>query len=248
MKKNFLTAALALGSAAATEAAVISVNFSENSGNQGFAGSQNIGPLATNSAFWNTTNGQANLAAGSLTNLINDLGSPTGVGMTWTSSNAWYNGDGTLTDDAKLSVGYLDDGATSGGFGIQISVTNIPYAQYIVLGLLGSDQSTPTYTTLDFKVNGTPLFGGTALAYDGINSSTTAEGAAWTLLTPTNVGNYWASGVQTSATLTITAPPRNGAERGSISGFIIQQVPEPASGMFLGLAGVAIGLRRRRGK
>ena len=246
MKKHFLTAVLALGSATVSEAD-ISLNFSENTANQAFAGGQNIGPFATNSSFWNTTNGQANLATGSMSNLINNLGIATGAGVTWTSSNVWYNADGTGSDEARLAVGYLDDGPTSGGFGLQISLTNIPYSQYVVLGLLASDQGA-TYTTLDFTVNGSLVLGGTATAYGTNAQSITAEGAPWTVLTASNVGNYWASSIQTASTLTITAPPRNGTQRGSLSGLIVQQVPEPATGLLLGIVGAALGLRRRRAK
>jgi hypothetical protein len=52
----------------------ISLNFSENSGNQGFAGGQMIGPLLTNSATWNNTSDQGSAASGSMAGLINSAG------------------------------------------------------------------------------------------------------------------------------------------------------------------------------
>ncbi len=164
--------AVAAGMALATAgAASISVNFSENSANQGFAGGQLIGPLKTDSSNWNTTNGQPSLEAGSLSGLIDDAGAATGASITWLASNTYWNSDGTGSDEARLSVGYLDDGGTSDGFGVQISVADIPYEQYVVLGLLASGDGSSTYTTLDFTVNGVPVLGGPTTAYKGINAS-----------------------------------------------------------------------------
>ena len=144
-------------------------------------------------------------------------------------------------DQHKMAVGYLDDG----GSGISITVTNIPYAQYRVYGLLSSDQGGgSTYVTLDFQVNGSPVLGGTATAYKSIEDSNTAESAYWTRVTTSDVGNYWLTGTQTSSTLTITAPSRNGEQRASLSGFVIEQVPEPAATL-LGSLGTLTLLRRR---
>jgi len=249
MKRSILAPILALGASAAvvSAASTISVNFSENDTNQVFAGGQNIGPLNTSSTFWNNTSPASvrtgSLSTGSLNNpLINELGAATTATLAWQSSNPWYNADGTADDQHMMSVGYLDDG----GSGISFTVANIPYAQYRVYGLLASDQGGgATYTTLDFTVNGTPVLGGTATAYNTINASNTAEGAYWTQVTTSDPGNYWLSGTQTSATLTVTAPTRNGEQRASISGFVIEQVPEPAVSLLGGLGLVAL-LRRRR--
>jgi hypothetical protein len=249
MKKPYLISfvALSISTALASAASSLSVNFSENDANQVFAGNQNIGPLATNSSNWNNTSPAAvrtgTLATGSLnTPLVDDTGAATTATLTWASSNPWYNSDGTADDQHMMAVGYLDDG----GSGISITVTNIPYAQYRVYGLLASDQGAgDTYTTLDFQVNGSPVLGGTATAYKSIEASNTAEGAYWTQVTTSDVGNYWLTGTQTSSTLTITAPTRNGEQRASISGFVIEQVPEPAATL-LGCLGALTLLRRRR--
>lgn len=240
--------ALALGTLAAP-AASISVNFSENDDNQVFAGGQNIGPLNTNSSNWNNTSPAAgrtgSLGTGSLnTALKDDTGAVTTATLSWSSSNAYYNDeDGTGSDQAKLAVGYLDDGDA----GFSITIANVPYAQYRVYGLLssdGADGAATTYTTADYTVNGSLLFGSTLTAYGSITDSQAAEGAAWTLLAPGNVGNYWVSATQTNSTLTITGV-RNGDARASISGLIIEQIPEPSVALLggLGLAGL---LRRRR--
>ena len=201
-------------------AQIISLNFSENSGNQGFAGGELIGPLSTDSTNWNTTNGAPDLAAGSLTNLIDSLdGSNTGASVSWSSSNVWFNGDGTGNDEQRLAVGYLDDGAP----GVSATFSNIPYTNYRVYGLLASDQGTQ-YDTLDFTVNGNSVFGAaTAPAYGSMAESNAQTGNLWSLADGTNRGNYWTTDT-TGSTLTITGQPRNGAQRASITAIIIEDL------------------------
>jgi hypothetical protein len=240
-------------------AAVIGVNFSENNANQGWlATTSSVGPLGTSSAYFNNTNnptgGPANshtgtLASGTLGDLVDDSGAAvSGMTVTFNSSNPWYTASGTATNQAILDAGYLDDG----GSGVSITVNNIPYAQYNIYILLGSDQGAgSTYTTRDFKVNGTWILdGGT-----GVTSSSTATaykffGAGgsnpYAAATTLQTGHYLLAQVQTGSTLTIEGVTRNGAERGTISGFIIQEVPEPASAALGGLGLLALMIRRTR--
>ena len=73
---------------------IISLNFSENSGNQTFAGGELIGPLGTDSANWNSTDlpDAGDLANGSKAGLVDDTGAVTGVTVTWASDGVCFTG------------------------------------------------------------------------------------------------------------------------------------------------------------
>ncbi len=243
---RFSIALLSICAAPCANADFISVNFSENSANQAFAGGENIGPLASNSSNWNTTNGQPNLSAGTLVGLIDETGTATSANLTWSANNPWFNGDGTGSDEARLSVGYLDDG----GSGISVTVQNIPYANYRVYGLYSSDQAAGGVIAQDMQVNGTWVFGGGAptsiSAYGSIAENFAANGVNWSLLTPNSLGNYWTIDT-TGSTLTIIQSPVGDAGRAALSGFIIvDAIPEPTSMGVLAMGLVMFVSRRRR--
>jgi autotransporter-associated beta strand protein len=142
-------ALLAISSAAATGGGIIAYNFSENPGNQALDSTTPKGPLKN--SIWNDSNvrDEGELAAGKEANLVDSNGVTTGVAISWTSANTWYNGSGVGTQDQRVVVGYLDDG----GPGVRVELTGIPYAKYNVYGIVGSDQG-GIYTTQDFNVNG----------------------------------------------------------------------------------------------
>ncbi|MBI9019512.1 MAG: hypothetical protein JEZ07_19860 [Phycisphaerae bacterium] len=128
MKRFISVCLLSLLLAVSAQAASIAVNFAENAANQVFAGGQEIGPTNLDSALWNSTidMDSGTLAAGTKANLQEDSGDPTTADVSWSSANVWHNGDGTGSDQAKLAVGYLDDGGSGNGF----TVTEIPYTIY----------------------------------------------------------------------------------------------------------------------
>ncbi len=227
-------------------AASISMNFVENATNQILAGGTPIGPIGTDGIYWNHNSAVGTpWATNSMSNLKDNTGTATGVNVSWRSSNTWYTGEGTGSDEAKLSVGYLDDGVTTDPYGVQVTFTNIPYARYRVYGMYASDtnQDTAPYivTMRNFEVNGAWVLGGTAAttaqAYGRADRNNAANGAYWTKIVPgVKVGNYWTIDSMGS-TLTIKGLPRNGSQRGSLSGVIIQEMdkflpydPDPAIG------------------
>ena len=147
-------AALAATAAQAFAGASISYNFSENPGNQVLDTTTPKGPLG--STFWNDSNAEG--APGALgtpfvtpgeSNLVDNTGTATTAAISWTSANTWWNGTTLDSDNARIVVGYLDDGGT----GPVVTVENIPYAKYNVYGILGSDVGTE-YQTQNFLVNG----------------------------------------------------------------------------------------------
>ncbi len=227
-------------------AASISMNFVENATNQILAGGTPIGPIGTDGSYWNDNSAVGTpWATNSKSNLIDDTGTATGVNVSWKSSNTWYTGEGTGSDEAKLSVGYLDDGVTTDPYGVEVIFTNVPYARYRVYGMYASDtnqDASPYIVTMrNFEVNGAWVLGGTAAttaqAYGRTDRNNAANGTYWTRIEPgVKVGNYWT--IETSgSTLTIKGLRRNGSQRGSISAVIIEEVdpilaydPDPAVG------------------
>lgn len=232
------TVALGLGS---LSAASIAYNFSENPGNQVLDTVTPKGPLAT--SIWNDNNvaTTGDLFAGTETGLVDDSGAATSAAIAWTSSNTWFSGSGTATENAKVSVGYLDDG----GSGVNVQITGIPYAQYNIIGILASDQSATTYTALDFQVNGTWVFGGASASSVTAFANWQAAGETWVEATTTQSGNFFVARGVTGSSATIQGILRDGNSRGSLAAVIIQQVPEPSVAL-LALPGLLGLLRRRR--
>jgi autotransporter-associated beta strand protein len=129
----------------------ISYNFSQNAANQTLDTVTPKGPLQT--TFWNDSNAEGAGASGSESGLVNGSGAATSAAISWNSANTWSNGSGTGSQDARIVVGYLDDG----GSGAAVTLSNIPYAKYNVYGIVGSDAGV-TYTTRDFRVNNNWVF------------------------------------------------------------------------------------------
>ena len=201
----------------------ILINFERN-GDERFAGGELIGPTSVDSALWNVGTG----ASGSLSNLMDNAGADVGVDALWYSATMWENSDGTVDDEHRLSVGYLDDGeGTNGdGKGALVTLSNIPYDSYKVYGLFASGQS--PVSTVNFKVNGSWALGGnastTAPAWGTIEANNMANGAFWTEIDPGSVqGNYWT--VDTAgATCSIIGERRSGSNRGSLTAVIIEAI------------------------
>lgn len=195
--------------------ASISYNFSENPGNQVLDTTTPKGPLA--SPFWNDNNAgiTGSLAAGSEGNLVDNLGNTTSAAISWNSTNTWWNGTGTGSEDARVHVGYLDDG----GAGVSVNMTGIPYDFYNVYGIIGSGEGA-NYTSRDFQVNGAWAYGGSSPA-PGLGFGNYS--GSWTQSTATVRGDYWKVSNVAGAALTIQGQTRSGAQRGSLSAVIVEE-------------------------
>lgn len=195
--------------------ASISYNFSENPGNQVLNTTTPKGPLA--SPFWNDNNAgiTGSLAAGSEGNLVDNLGNTTSAAISWNSTNTWWNGTGTGSEDARVHVGYLDDG----GAGVSVNMTGIPYDFYNVYGIIGSGEGA-NYTSRDFQVNGAWAYGGSSAA-PGLGFGNYS--GSWTQSTATVRGDYWKVSNVAGAALTIQGQTRSGAQRGSLSAVIVEE-------------------------
>jgi len=211
----------------------IHIDFGEG-GSQTLTGGELIGPTAADSSNWNKTSGNS----GSLGSLTDSTGASTGASALWNSSNAWRNNDSIANNEGRMAKGYLDDGTTSGGKGVRVTMNNIPYSSYRVYGLFASDQnqgSGGSCVMRNFDVNGTWALGGgastTAAAWGTIGANSANNGAAWTRIVPGSVqGNYWVVN-SSGATCNIIGEVKGifPTTRASLSAVIIEDASTPTN-------------------
>lgn len=233
---------IAAGLLTTANAAVISVNFNNTAGPNAWVltSTDTAGPIA--SANWNNVTGASNTSG---ITLNDDAGTATTASMTWSSANIWTSGVGNGSNDKIILHPYLDDGS-----GVTVTVTNIPFAQYNVYGIIANADG--SYTSTDFNVNnGTWAFGGSAAADGLAQTNIDALSGSWVQATTTTRGNYWKVENQADSTLSIQGIARGfggnaPAQRGSLAGIVIEEVPEPASALLLGFGGLALLFVRRK--
>lgn len=246
--KKLATTLFTISAMGFASAASIAMNFSENNGNQSWLASDSpIGPLGILSGNFNSnntpnSNGPGNTLTGSLGsgtagNLVDSNGSAVTATVEWSANNAWYNGSGVGSDEARLAVGYLDDG----GPGASVTISNIPYSTYNVYVLLGSDAGNE-HTSEVPLINGTPILGADFPAFGNLIGS----GGEWIEADGTTRGNYVVARDLSGDAVTIAGQNSTGNRIG-ISGFIIEEqvIPEPSSAL-LALLGAGLLARRRR--
>lgn len=247
MKNSLIALTLLAASSPVLHAAGIALNFSENDTNQSWLNTTDlIGPTNIPAGFFNTTNNPSgaaglpartgSLANGSLLGLMDSAGALTSASVTWSSPNVWYNSSGTGSNQARLAVGYLDDG----GSGASVTFSALPYALYDVYILLGSDAGN-THNSEVPRVNGTNVLASDFPAFGNL----TGSGGGWIEADGVNRGNYVVARGITGASVTISGQNVTGNRIG-IAGVIINQVPEPSAAL-LGLGTLAgLFMRRRR--
>ena len=143
-------------------------------------------------------------------------GAPT---VTYTSETTWNTG----TNDANPFLqGYLDDGATSDGYGATISVANLPYSAYDVIVYAGySDEGEDNIHP--YEIDGT-LYRWDDAKRTTVATTDTTAAASWGSLSATPVYGENALRVRgrlasTLSPLTVKGLPRlnQDAERGGIA-------------------------------
>ena len=226
MRKILVSVLISLFCAVSVNAASIAMNFIENKSNQDFVGGELIGPTDIDSSYWNSSVDAGDLANDTLDELIDDSGTETTASVTWTSRNAWYNSSGTGSDEAKLTVGFLDDG----NGGATITVSDIPYEVYNVYVLVNMSPSSTDYFHSDVIINGVQYFdqGG----YFPVHAAV-IDGTDWIQCDGVVYGNYIKVEGEIGSELVIDSLGYVGGiegeafaeARGGIAGFVIEEVP-----------------------
>ena len=217
--KHTLLALVAMTSAAS--AASIYVNFNGN----GSGGPATGSPFGVPASDWVNAAGSSNsggIAVGS--------GSAT---LTWTSGAGTWGKTGATTDEESVYRGFLNE-------------NNYGAPSFTVSGLDtefgGQSYKIIIYGYSDDSRNGKPsqftLNGGSTVYESTVTSSTGGLPGYYLETTFDNVSGD---------TFTINAVLDGDANRRStIAGFTVVAVPEPSSAALLGLAGLALILRRRK--
>ncbi|NBV85432.1 MAG: hypothetical protein EBS01_04025, partial [Verrucomicrobia bacterium] len=198
---------------------IIAVDFNNNSSTEAIDATTPKGPLGTK--VWNSVAG----ATGSRAALLEEHGYVTPLIVSWSSPNTYTNGASTATPEGRILFGYLDDGFA----GNRVTVTGIPYANYNVYGIVASDNNMTPYNTMDFSVNGTYVFGGSAAAQAPAYGSWEAAGFQWAKIDKAKGlrGNYWKMTGVTGGSLVIQGVAGAVPNRGSLAAILIEGNPAP---------------------
>jgi len=183
---------------------------------------------------WNNL-GSVGVPSGSATNLVDAAGVATGIGVTWTSVDAWQalTGSAATTQNQQLMNGYLDNT-------IQVTLTGLTFESYAVVVYFNGD--TPSDDRIyHYQIGSTSIFAQDNAAFSGSfiqvpGSSNTDQG------TNTPAGNYTVFSNVSGASFTLDALPENPndpAGRAVINAIQIVQTAEPQSALLL-LMGLAV--------
>lgn len=260
MKKILCVCAMLALLAVGSEAAVIGLNFTDGWPTPMLGGGE------TADGFSNWTDSMGNMGGGG-TNP--QLGTNTLAGSSvqaiFHSANTWAAGNENDSEQQLYRV-YLDDGdggsSLVNGDGIGVSVTlsglgtwlaSSGDSSYTIRAYGSTDWGTAPFQSVDVRLGApNPGDGANQLLnlpiLEAIAIPTLGDGAF-----PTGTGGGGSRGYGDSSSLlnadviTLTIPINNGTARGTLAGFKITTIPEPATGgmIAIGLA-VLLKLRRRR--
>ena len=140
-------------------------------------------------------------------------GAPT---VTYSASTTWYT---DANDAHPFLQGYLDDGATEGGYGATISVANLPYSAYDVIVYAGySDNGEDNIQP--YEIDGT-LYRWDDAKQTTVATTDTSAAASWGSLSATPAYGENALRVRgrlaSPSSLTVKGLDLNGSERGGIA-------------------------------
>ncbi|MCP5538419.1 MAG: PEP-CTERM sorting domain-containing protein [Akkermansiaceae bacterium] len=242
MTRNYLTLCALGASAIAVHGASIGINFGSNRANSALAPGDSAGVIAQ--ANWNNAPG----GSGTIASLNNDTGGASGVSLSWTADEAWsVQTAATSGPDGTLLNGFISDNNTAGnGATSKVDITGITYATYDLYIYISHDRS---FEDVILSETGSSAFGPFTAVEDNTNPT---AAVTWNQQTTsaTGSGNYVLFAGLTASTLNIDMAAvdlgSGTLERNAISGIQIVQVPEPSSAALLGLAGLALFMRRRR--
>ena len=191
---------------------VVAMNFADSAA-EALDSTTAKGPL--NTTFWNSS--PAGAGNGTITNAVDSAGNPTPIRIEWASANTWGSGSGTDNENSKIVNGYLDDGG-----GNRVTISGLSSGGYNIYGLLGSDAGAQ-YTSRDFNVGGTWVYGGAAAVSKPAFGTWAGAGQQWVQLIPSTDtrGNFWKVENLTSPSLTIQGLGA-GTGRGPLAGIIIE--------------------------
>jgi hypothetical protein len=190
----------------------------------------------------------ADQPTGSYSGIKDDLGNPTSVQASWAGYPGSVNsGPLPTTQDGYLMKGFL----SAGGNTADLTVSNVPYAQYKVVVYFDSDNPWVGYSrVMGFAIGSNVIYGRDNLNFTGTfvqipGTSSTDQGVS------TPAGNYLVFENVSGSSFTLTATPGsvefvNDSPMVAISGLQIVSVPEPATVVVLvALAGINL-LRKKQ--
>ena len=183
----------------------ISVNFTDGNAATEILADETAGMAGFAEDNWNNSLHSWDNTVPSMLDLVDDSGAATGVNLSWTRNDAWWDSSADVaTPDGKLAAGWNGDGAI-------FQATNVPYADYDVVLYMASDQWTVSAGQYgDVTVNGQTQSGGSTEGFGNLGG--------WIQNT-----NVFVFPGQSGPTLDIIAAARNNNIRATIAGIQIVQ-------------------------
>jgi hypothetical protein len=248
-------AALALNASATT----VSVNFTDaGSADSTMLVGDIAGVAGVNTRVANWNNANVSGATGSLSGLVDNSGSASGMSISWTTDlGQWRLGHAVANGDDRMWKGYLDVQASA-----SVSVSGVPFVGTYDVYVYFDGDNGASWRVANFNIGGVADGGEDS---EGSNWGTPGEenqnkvynfpvaggpgNQIWPVSPNNDEGNYVIlSGISGSSfTLQAAGGASSDILRAPINGFqIVGTIPEPSAALFGALAGSLLFFRRRR--